>query len=293
MKRSVLNSPRLLELKKHRRRAVFKKIFLSLFGLLAIFSLLVYLSRLNSLNINEVKILGDKVTDTEVIKKIVEEQISGKYLWLFPKTNIFFYPQNTIKNELQDKFKRLNNVNLSIKNNKVLELSLTERVAKYTWCGIVSPPTKLGDQPCYFMDENGYIFDEAPYFSGTVYFKFYGVQSESSFSKQNFKQLIAFKDVLLSLGLKPMALYITNNGEVEIFLSRGVSSVLTSEPKIIFKIEADFQNVIENLETALNTEPLKSKFKNKYSSLLYIDLRFGNKVYDKFSAQGGPASGGQ
>jgi len=43
------------------------------------------------------------------------------------------------------------------------------------------------------------------------------------------------------------------------------------------------QNIKENLDTALNTEPLKSDFKKKYSSLEYIDLRFGNKVYSKFS----------
>jgi nucleoside-diphosphate-sugar epimerase len=38
----------------------------------------------------------------------------------------------------------------------------------------------------------------------------------------------------------------------------------------------------ENLDAAIDTEPLKSKLKNKFSSLEYIDLRYGNKVYDKF-----------
>jgi len=286
-KRNVLNSPRLLELKKHRRKAVLNKFFLSLTGLLAVFFLLAYLSHLNSLNISKVEIIGNKVLDTEAIKKAVEEQITGKYLWLFPKTNILFYPKNSIENKLQEKFKRLNNINLSIlpaqagKNN-ILQVSLGERVAKYTWCGIEYPEASLENQKCYFVDENGYIFDEAPYFSGEVYFKFYGVQSESYFFKQNFKQLIAFKDVLVGLGLKPVVLYITNNGDVEVFLSKGISSTSIVGPKIFFKINADFQNVAENLEAALSTEPLKSKFKNKYSSLLYIDLRFGNKVYDKF-----------
>lgn len=280
MKRNILSSPRLTELKKHRRRAVLNKIFLVLFGLLAVFILLVFLSRLNSLNISQIEILGNKVVDTETLKTIIQEQITGKYLWLFPKTNIFIYPKNNIKNTLQDKFKRLNSINLSIKN-KTLEVSLGERIAKYTWCGIIPPQTN-DDQKCYFMDENGYIFDEAPYFSGAIYFKFYGAQIESYFFKQNFQQLNAFKDVLISLSLKPVALYITNEGDVEISLSKGVSSTLTVGPKIIFKIDADLQNVAENLEAALNTEPLKSKFKNRYSSLLYIDLRFGNKVYDKF-----------
>ena len=82
------------------------------------------------------------------------------------------------------------------------------------------------------------------------------------------------------MGLKPIALYATSDGDIQIFLS-SINS-LPMEPKIILKADADFQNVAENLQAALDTEPLKSKFKNKYSKLEYIDLRFGNKVYDKF-----------
>jgi hypothetical protein len=303
-KRNVLNSPRLLELKKKRHRVVLNKILFSLLGLSAIFILLAYFSRLNSLNIDEVRVIGNKIVDAEAIKAVIKQQIAGKYLWLFPKTNILFYPQNDIRNELRDKFKRLKDINLSIKparttdavqsggNNKVLEISLAERVAKYTWCGIEFPEALLMEdsmEKCYFLDEDSYVFDEAPYFSGEVYFKFYGLAGLNInnplgfyFFKQNFKQLISFKDILVSIGLKPVALYITDDGDIQVFLSRGDS--LITGPKIILKMDADFQNVAENLEAALTTEPLQSKFKNKYSSLQYIDLRFGNKVYYKFKS---------
>jgi len=302
MKRNVLNSPRLLELKKRRRKAFLNKILISGFGLLVIFILLAYLSRLNSLNIAEVQIVGNKIVDTEAIRTIVDEQITGKYLWLFPKTNILFYPENNIKNELQNKFKRLKEVSLSIESNKVLLVSLVEQEAKYIWCGanlpveIDSPNMNNNNQKYYFLNEDGYIFDEAPYFSGEVYFKFYGLtdvghlDSERStsvdiplgsyFSKQNFKQLISFRDILVSIGLKPIALYATPDGDIQILLSDKTPA--GSGPKIIFRADSNFQNVAENLEAALNTEPLQSKFKNNYSSLQYIDLRFGNKVYDKF-----------
>ena len=201
---------------------------------------------------------------------------------------------------LQNEFKRLKDINLSIKDNKTLVVSLSEREAKYTWCG-ANIPTQTdssgvnpNNQKCYFTDGDGYVFDEAPYFSGEVYFKFFGIvgvptQGDTSnysplgyyFSEHNFKQLVSFKDVLVGMGLKPLALYATNDGDLQVFLS-GKSSIAT-DPKIILKADADFQNVAENLQAALTTEPLQSEFKNKYSSLLYIDLRFGNKVYDKFS----------
>ena len=268
-------------------------ILIYLVFLLAVLFGLVFYSRSEKLNIQNVEISGNKTIENKIIEETAKNIMAGYYFGFVPKTNFLFYPKKEIRNDLAYKFKILKDISFNLKNLQTLEITLAEREAKYTWCGItpelaVKPPSSLGgltanDQPCYFMDEDGYIFDGAPYFSGTVYFKFYGPQSSGSyFFKQNFKQLIAFKDILLGLGLKPVTLYVTSNGDVEIFLSKGASSRSTVESKIIFKLEADLQNVIENLEAALNTEPLKSKFKNKYSSLLYIDLRFGNKVYDKF-----------
>lgn len=283
-KRNVLNSPGLSELKRHRKKTFLNKILFSLLGLLVLLGFSVYLSRLNSLNIRNIEITGNKIVDTDALTQEITQEMSGKYFWLFPKTNIFLYPQNTIIKDLQNKFKRLENINLSIKNDKTLAVSVSERKALYTWCGN-TPPAIVDQTTCYFIDENGYIFDQAPYFSGGVYFKFYGSTSGtdpsgSYFSKQYFKQLIYFKNILVEFGLKPVALYITPDQNVEVFLENGVSS--KNEPEIIFKQNGDYENIAENLKAVLTTEPLQTEFKNKYSSLQYIDLRFGNKVYYKF-----------
>jgi hypothetical protein len=289
-KRNVLNSPRLLELKRQRQKVFRNKALLCLSAFLAVFALLTYLSRIPAFNINGVEITGNKVIDTETIKTIVQTQIEGNYLWLFPKTNVLLYPKNKIINELYDQFKRIKHIDLSVKNKKTLEVSITERTALYTWCGAVLPDVSTqsdNTQKCYFMDADGYIFDEAPYFSGEVYFKFYGLTnvtdnapSGSYFSQKNFQKLILLKEAFKNMGLKPIGLYVENNGDAKILLSRGSGS--QTAPEIIFKIDSDFDKVAENLQAAITTEPLQSSLKNKYSSLLYIDLRFGNKVYYKF-----------
>ena len=283
MKRNVLNSPRLVKLKKHRRRIVFSKIFLFLISLSVIFLSLAYISRSEELNISEIRVVGNKIIDASAVKIAVEKEITGYYLWVFPKTNIFFYPQNKIKNDLTLQFKRLKSITLSVKNYKTLEISLIERTALYTWCGNNIPDSQVNGEKelkCYFLDDSGYIFDEAPYFSGEVYFKFYGPADIGTyFSKENFNQLIYFKDALTTMDLKPVSLSILENERVKIFLS---SNKTSKQPYIIFKINSDFRKVAENLEIALDTEPLLSNLKNKYSSLEYIDLRYGNKVYYKF-----------
>lgn len=284
MKRDILSSPRLLELDKKRREVLVRKIGFFCVGLLLVFIGLIYVSRINKINIRDVEILGNIVTDTEMVKATVLKELTGNYLGVFPRTNLFLYPKNSIKNTLADKFKRLKDIEFSIKNNKVLSLSLSERKGLYTWCGSNVEST---DQKCYFLDDSGYIFDVAPFFSGEVYFRFYGnldgnmdMPVGSYFLKRSFGDLISLKKTLETMNLKPVTLYTTPDGEIKIYLSRG--SLLPTGPAIIFKADANFQKIAENLQAALTTEPLQTDFKKKYSSLLYIDLRFGNKVYYKF-----------
>lgn len=283
MKRNILNSPRLLELKKHRRKVFVSKILLIFFALALIVAGAAYASRMPVFNIKQVKIIG-KAAETEAIKAMVQDKISGNYLWLFPKTNVLFYPKRKIEDKLLEKFKRIGGIKFSVKNEpfpneKILEVFLSEREGKYLWCGGEAALSPEKTQ-CYFMDGTGFIFEEAPYFSGEIYFKFYGPgRAGGYFSEGNFKQLIDFKDVLSTGGIKPVSLYISESGEGKVFL---VSPGAAARPYIAFKSSANFPKLVKNLETALNTEPLLSNFKNKYSSLEYIDLRFGNKVYYKF-----------
>ncbi len=276
--RSVLNSPRLLELKKKRQKILRRKIFLWGFLFLLVFTGLSFLSKWEKININNIQISGNRVIDTKMIEGVVKENITGNYLWLFPKTNFLLYPKRSIQRELTDKFKRLKNISMSVKNLQTLDVSLTERTALYTYCGIAPAELDSKNQKCYFMDESGYIFDEAPYFSGEVYTKFYG-NIGPYFFEPNFAKLISLKEALKNIGVKPVVFFVEDNGDIEIFLS---STTAQLGPVIFLKADADFNQVAENLQTVLTTEPLQSNFKNKYSSLLYIDLRYGNKVYYKF-----------
>jgi hypothetical protein len=295
LKRNVLNSPRLLELKKKRRKAFLSKVVIIVIALFVLAGSCAYFSRLDGLNIKEIKVEGNKVVDESVIVEAVNSELAGKYAFLYPKTNVLIYPEMDIKNSLLEKFPRLASVDLDATDRKTLFINVSEREAKYMWCGEKMPlsvnvESLRTEEKCYFMDEEGYIFDEAPYFSGEVYFKFYGGGGDenpegaspagSHFAPGNFKQLETFKDVLAGMGLKPVVMHILDEEDVEIYLAR---SGLGMGPKIIFRSSADLKNTAENLQAALTTDPLMSGFKNKYAKLEYIDIRFGNKVYFKFN----------
>ncbi|MEJ0002108.1 MAG: hypothetical protein WDN09_02960 [bacterium] len=292
-KRSVSNSPRLTELRRKRRRHFHRNAFFVLTGLFIVVTGITLLSRLPKFNISTIAVAGNTVIETDDIKAVVQADLAGHYLWVFPKTNFLLYPKHTIETDLAERFKRAKDISVNTKLLKILDVKLFEREALYTWCG--DEPSTTVEQ-CYFMDDTGYIFDKAPYFSGNVYFKFYGHPSGSTdqplgtyYMSDSLGRLLAFRDTLKSLGIKIASLEVDDGQEGAFYLS--TAAARPDAPKILFKTDGDFNKMAENLQTALATEPLKSDFAKKYALLSYVDLRFGNKVYYKFSASGNPPPG--
>lgn len=281
-KRDILHSPRIAELKRKRRKVLWIKAGIVASVIIVVLIVLGFISRIEKLNISEIKIEGNKVVDTEAIQAIAQEHIAGKYIWLIPKSNFLFYPKDAIKASLADQFKRLKSIEIEFSGAKTLSIVVSEREPKFTWCGEELPQTeaRAGEAHCYFVDESGYVFDEAPYFSGDVYFRFYGALTDSNFFPENFSKLVLFKDALVAFNMRPTSLYLKPDGDMEIYLSS--SKLPPYAPKVIFKKDFDLEKTGENLKAAMDTEPLHSDFRLKYSSLEYIDLRFGNKVYFKF-----------
>ena len=277
--KSVLNSPRIEELRKNKRKILRTKIIFWLIIVFIFFIGLVLLSRIKKINIDTVVVSGNKIVDTKAIEDVVKKDILGHYPFFFSKANAFIYPEKKIKVDLMNNFKRVLGVSLNVKNTKILEINIKEREGKYLWCG--ESLLSIDDKKCYFIDDNGYIFDEAPYFSDGVYFKFYGNLDSGTtdkiglyFLKSNFPNIISFKENLEKLDLKINYFFLNPDGYMAINLSSGA--------EIRFKPDADFNKLIDNLRAALSTEPFHTDFQKKYDSLLYIDLRFGNKIYYKF-----------
>ncbi len=274
---------RLDEYRVKRRKNLKRKILLFVLLFLAIVAGLSIASQAQKISINEVKVSGNRLVEMADIEALVRADLAGNYFHLFSKSNSFIYPAKKIKRDLLTKFKRLVEVSVNIKDIKTLEITVKEREAEYIWCtDLVLTIDEGGEQKCYFLDSDGYIFDFSPHFSDGVYFKFYGKIASNNtmspiglyFIPDNLKRVVAFRSTLEKMGLKLISLRAEENGDMNISLSSGAV--------IIFKPEADFNKLAENLQAALATEPLKTDFVKKYSSLLYIDLRFGNKVYYKF-----------
>lgn len=283
MQTHKFTSSKIEELKKRRKKILKIKIIILFVFIILIFVGLVFLSRWQKLNIETIQIEGNKVLDKEDLDKIIKNELNKKYIWLFPKSNVILLPKNKLKKELMSELGRIETLEFNLPNFNTLEVKITERVALYTWCGEELPPVELAKEKedCRFVDNKGFVFDQAPYFSGNVYFKFYGKLENSVFEEQKFHQYSNLIEDIELLDLIPIALYEKEDGETEIYLS--LNTPIKIAPKIIFNQNEDLNKLYENLEIAVKTDPLKTELKDKYSKLLYIDLRFNNKVFYKFS----------
>ncbi|MBX4181748.1 hypothetical protein KW807_02695, partial [Candidatus Parcubacteria bacterium] len=211
------------KLKAKRRRLIITSIII-----VAILVGAVFVSRLRALRIHEVNVVGASVVSPEKIKEVVKDVISGYYLWLIPRDNALLYPRSSIKEFLTRKFPRLNSIDLSVEGLERLNITVTEREPFALYCASALAPEDA--HSCYFLDQSGFIFDQAPAFSGTVYFiyaleePYLEPQGKQYLSIEEFKPLSTFINNLPALGLEPLALELGDK-ETNLVLAHGARIV--------------------------------------------------------------------
>jgi len=287
--KDIPKSPRVLEIKRKRRikkiRSMIVIFVLFIFGII----ILSYLSFNQYVNITQINIEGNNVIDKELLEKNINETLSGKYLHLFSRSNSFLYPRSAIYNSLILNFPRIEEISVSLKNLNTLNVNIKERTGNYLYCGENLPDNNyLIGENCYFLNDDSLIFDKAPYISGNVYFKYYmpisnmgnsdnplGVQMLDS---EIFHNLMRFINGVNSLGLEVDYLVLDNN-TYNLYL---LHKEEYTSPKIIFNKDQNFDALLDDLSLAMKKKEFSDEIKSKYNNLLYIDLRFKNKVLYKF-----------
>jgi cell division septal protein FtsQ len=286
--KDIPTSPRIKQIRRKRRMSVLRHFILFFMLFLSIIWALSYFSNAENMVINKIIVTGTHILDQERIEREVKKDLSGKYIYLFSKENGFIYPQKQIYKNLILNFPRIETLSISHEGLKTLKIEITERIGSYLYCGASIPENKneIGEN-CYYINNDGYIFDKAPYFSGNVYFKYYltlkdgdaNPLSRQMIDIERFHLLGRFIDGITSLGFKPIYIVVGKDGINSLYMDHGVNDTL---PKILFKNDADLENILENLSLAMKKSEFASEINSKYNKLLYIDLRFKNKVLYKF-----------
>ncbi len=266
-----------------RKTTVAFALFLFLAGILA------WQSGNEKVTISKIEIFGNEVVNEKVVREIVQKEMIGKYGWLFHKNNIFIYPRGDIEKKLFELNKRIKEVNVYRDSLTAIAVEISERKPAYLYCTIApqgstfpvtplrsaSPQGQTFSRDCFFLDKTGYIFAEAPQFSGNVFFEFYADREFANkplgnllFEEKEFDRIIVFKEKTEKLGFKAVALVEKEEGDYDLFFEDGA--------KIMFNKKQNLAEVLENLDSSIETIQASTK------PLEYIDLRFGNKVFYKF-----------
>jgi hypothetical protein len=271
---------------KKKRKKKLIKISLFFLVLIILFSLTVYISHLHQIRISKVELSGGILVTQSDVEKETLSFMYGSYYWMFPKNNSFIYPHNDLEKYLKEKFKRIDTINIRLKNLQTISVEITERKPQAMWCdglpsGEMSTSTQASlPEHCYFMDDNSTIFVEAPYFSGDAYFKYYGLVSTSSpvigaeyiASSTEFRDLSEFVSNIKQMSADPIYLLAKDNGEFTLVLSSGA--------KIYFDTKEPLSKTSANLGALLHSGTF-STTSDPTLSVDYIDLRFGNKLFYK------------
>lgn len=265
---ATLASPGFLEKKQKARRK--RRIISSAVLAVLVVSLIVG-SRLESLRIRNISVVGAQVIPQDDVARIAEELLAEEYFWLVPKDNALVYPQESIRERLYRQFPRFNSIALSVAGFETLEIGVTEREPFALYCA-------RGATPCYFMDESGFVFDAAPTFSEGVYLTY----SEdvppaeplgSQFlNAEDFRVLADFIAHFPKLGLEPVSL--RKDGEsFDLEFKSGV--------RILWSQNHETERVASNLESFLNSPDIKSQ-EDFLEKVAELDLRTEDKVFFRF-----------
>ena len=235
-KREILKSVKVNEFYRKKRNMRFKKMLIFLVLICVIFVGLGFLSKLNKFSISDIKVVGNSVLTEDEIKSAVGREISENYLFLFSKKNSFIYPKNKIEVDLAEKFKRIDTISVRRDGLRTLVVELKEHSGKYMLCDMYQEDKSA--ENCFFVDDVGYVFAEAPHFSGNIYFRFYGFGTstpdnflgKSFLNKNEFRKLIHFKELLDKNNNNPVALVLKDEDSAELIIDGLLN------PRILFHL---------------------------------------------------------
>ncbi|MCI0542656.1 hypothetical protein L0Y69_02825 [bacterium] len=289
--------PRVLrssEGKKKRKKRLLAGVIISFIVLGALIAGLSRASSLPALSITEIRVEGHETLPVEEIKEKSRMFLSGKYYYLFSRANAFLYPKKMLGRKLAEEYPRAESISLSLDDLHTLVIEVKERKGEYLWCG-TNTPSQTPSMQCLLLDSSGFAFDTAPVLKGDARLALYGgkrakgeasttpitfAAGETFLDRTEFRSLLRFADEAKKLGLSPLKIFVGEENYGELHMKEGW--------KLIFRRDygdADFSRFGSNLEAIARApewqEAVKGE-KTKEGKLLYLDFRFGNKVYYKF-----------
>ncbi|MBI5400538.1 MAG: hypothetical protein HZB12_00255 [Candidatus Yonathbacteria bacterium] len=248
-------------------------------------------------HIDNIEVAGASTVSADAIRELVNEKLSGNYFFVYARVNSYLYPQKEIEHALLEAFPRLDNVHAFRVDAHTVAIAVSERKPYALWCGVDADSRELnaegrggktGMENCWFIDTMGFVFDRAPIFSEGVYMEVYGKLVEKNngdalremLPPARFANANIFAQMIRTDAGEPSRIVLKDEGEMEIAIRSSTAHPFLQGASVRFKDEYNPTTLITNLNASLEKEfPDNVALKKK---LLYIDMRFGNKIFFGF-----------
>lgn len=227
-----------------------------------------YLTRLEAFTIKDVSIVGGETLSHETLREHVEEEVQGTYFRLIPKRFTYLYPHDRIIYVLE-RIPRVHNVQVKRLSRTELRVTFEEYTPHALWCQGVSTNT-----PCYFLDETGYAFAEAPMLHGGALTRHHVTTGDASLPGQviDAKRLAAIDSFITQaedvLAFRINSLTYMPDDDVTFWINGGGS--------IQASLQRNLTDTLENVAAALESDAFLHIEPGNFN---YIDARFENKIF--------------
>lgn len=237
--------------------------------------------RIPYFRISHVEVTGLETLDVTAVAQSVTDSIAGDYLFILPRKNVFLIQKSKLTYRLKALYPRIDTVKVR-KHFHVLDITITERRQNAIWC--------TDGLDCYFVHDDGTIFDTTGIFSNPLYFV-YDTPVDSSVTgspigllvlpAEKFARVEAITQVMADYGVKIYGYKTASSYEDYFYITPLVRGAASAYIKA--RPDQSAETIASNLVTALKTDALKREKDNHFLSTDYIDLRFDGKVVYKLT----------
>lgn len=274
--------------KKARRRAAWRGAALAVVVGMAVFGAGV-LVREPSTRVHKIYVENEGAIPKEVIVDRVRAMLDGWHFYVVPRDSILALSPNSLGEDLRTGFPRIESVAVQRAGVRDLSIKITEREPAALWCGDVVPiiAYTFVDEPdinreeiwgtCYQVDSNGYLYAEAPVFTGNVYPRYYSSLEQArpvgQYMLPSNDEFAKFQEFFTSFSSIPgeelVALLIVDERDVELYTKKGIRI-------LALRSEISSGGLLTKLKALFTSESIIPD-----QLIEYMDVRFGNKVYIK------------
>jgi cell division septal protein FtsQ len=268
-KDSILKSTKIVARRRQKRLRI---LFISLAVIVFLVVLPILIVRIPFLSIKTINVTGAQTIDSNAVSDLVKQDLSGTYLRFLPRATFLTAFKSSLRSHILNTFPIALDAKLSFHTPNTLLVEIKERQPFALWCA------GTDYKNCFFADNTGFVYNNAPEFSSPVYIVFRnGISADNPIGQtitdgETLKRINDLISNFSVLGLKTQEVLFQQNEDVNFNLTHGSLYVsLRGDDKLTFN---NLSSLLLNSKTDLRDG--SGGIKNSY-----IDLRFGNKLFYK------------